>query len=217
MKLRLTILLILSVITWRTCSTAGEPDKLPAPAKDFADTNRTATAVVAGGCFWCVEAVFEEVRGVTKVVSGYAGGQAVDADYDAVSAGRTKHAEVVEITYDPRQISYGKLLHIFMTTHHPTQKNRQGPDRGTQYRSAIFPADARQREIARAYLDQLTTAQVFSEPIATTVEPLDHFYPAEDYHQDYVARHPRHPYVLAWVPAKLAKLRNQFPDLVRAK
>jgi len=194
----------------------GAAEFVPAPQRDLSQTGSVATVVLAGGCFWCVEAVFEPVRGVTKVVSGYAGGDAASARYDQVSAGRTDHAEAVQVTYDPRQVSYGKLLQIFLSTHDPTQKDRQGPDRGRQYRSAIFYATEAERDIAAAYLRQLTEAGTFAQPIVTTLEPLTRFYPAEEYHQDYAARHPQDPYVRAWVPAKLAKLRTHFPDQLAA-
>ncbi len=205
--------LSLVVFTLVGCAPVGRAaESVPAPARDLPETGPVATVVLAGGCFWCVEAVFENVRGVTSVVSGYAGGDAATARYDLVAAGRTDHAEAVQITYDPQQISYGKLLQVFLTTHDPTQKDRQGPDRGRQYRSAIFYAAEPEREIAAAYLQQLTAAGTFSEPIATTLELLTQFFPAEEHHQDYVARHPQHPYVRAWVPGKLAKLRKHFPD-----
>jgi peptide-methionine (S)-S-oxide reductase len=189
---------------------------LPAPERDAALTNTPATVVLAGGCFWCLEAVFEEVAGVTSVVSGYAGGRAADARYDAVAAGKTDHAEAVQITYEAGRITLGKLLQIFFTVHDPTTKDRQGPDWGRQYRSAVFYADEAQRAIVAAYLAQLTAAQSFPAPVVTTLERLEKFYPAEDYHQDYVARHPAHPYVRAWVPAKLAKLRKEFPGQLKA-
>jgi peptide-methionine (S)-S-oxide reductase len=206
------VLALVVLVTLAEWSPARAAPPLPAPARDLTATGEVATAVLAAGCFWCVEAVFEPVRGVTKVVSGYAGGDARSARYDWVSAGRTDHAEAVEITYDPRQVSYGKLLQMFFTIHDPTQKDRQGPDRGRQYRSAIFYATESQREIAAAYRRQLTEAGAFSRPIATTLEPLTGFYPAEEYHQDYVARHPLDPYVRAWVPAKLETLRRFFPE-----
>ncbi len=193
-------------------------EDLPAPAPSGSDDGQTQQkAVFAAGCFWCVETVFEHLEGVSAVVSGYAGGSAETANYEQVSAGRTAHAEVVEVTYDPASISYGQLLRVFFATHDPTTKDRQGPDWGAQYRSAIFYADADQERVARAYIDQLNEAKVFDAPIVTTLESLGAtggFFPAEPYHQDFVARNPRHPYVQAWVPAKYEKLTRQFGDLL---
>jgi peptide-methionine (S)-S-oxide reductase len=193
---------------------------LPKPERDLtvpAKSEAPATAVFAGGCFWCVEAVFEPLDGVLNVVSGYAGDDGASANYRSVSAGRTKHAESVQITYDPAKISYGTLLQVFFATHDPTTLDRQGPDWGHQYRSAIFYATDEQREVARAYIRQLERAKVFGGPIVTTLERSEKFYRAEDYHQDFVARNPGHPYVRAWVPAKLKKLREQFPQLLKKK
>ena len=162
---------------------------IPPPAVDQAkDAAPQEKAVIAGGCFWGVQAVFQHVKGVTSAVSGYAGGQAATADYDTVSGGRSGHAESVEITYDPRQVSYGQLLQIyFSVAHDPTQLNRQGPDSGTQYRSTVFPTNDSQRKVAEAYIAQLDKAGVYPKTLATTVEPLKGFYPAEGYHQDYLA------------------------------
>ena len=201
-----------------TSSSSAPAGPLPAPAQDIAPAKNSAerqTAVLAGGCFWCVEAVFESLNGVEKVVSGFAGGTAKEADYAAVSAGKTKHAEVVEITFNPATVSYGQLLRVFFATHDPTTLDRQGPDWGHQYRSAIFYATPDQKNVAEAYLKQLQEAKVFAEPIVTTLEPLDKFYPAEEYHQDFVARHPDHSYVRAWVPAKLEKLKKNYADLLK--
>ena len=172
-----------------------------------------ARAVLAGGCFWCVESVFEHVKGVKRVISGFAGGRAGTARYSRVVRGGTDHAESVAIVYDPRRIRYGKLLQIFMATHHPTQKNRQGPDVGRQYRSAIFYADARQKRIAERYLARLARAGTYDEPVATTLEPLAGFYPAARKHQDFVERNPNNGYVRRYVPPKLRKLRAHFPEL----
>ena len=190
--------------------------QIPAPLQgDLSITKPQATAVFAGGCFWCVEAVFENVKGVSNVVSGYSGGSQADANYEAVGSGRTKHAEAIEITYDPKQVSYGKLLHIFFATHYPTQKNRQGPDVGTQYRSAVFYQSEQEKAIVEAYIQQLTAAKVYgNKEIATTLEPFTAFYPAEDYHQDFVALHPNHPYVHAHSLPRVATLKKQFPDSV---
>lgn len=174
------------------------------------------TAVLAGGCFWCTEAVMEELAGVEKVVSGYAGGSAQTANYKQVSAGQTDHAEVIEITYDPAKISYGELLQVFFgVAHDPTQLNRQGPDWGRQYRSAIFARGAEQKRIAEAYIRQLTDAKVFKKPIVTEVSLLTKFYPAEAYHQDFVKRNPRHPYVVVNALPKLRKLKKEFSELVK--
>src|SRR6266702_335321 len=165
---------------------------LPDPAIDMdRPATGSQTAVLAGGCFWCTEAVFEQLIGVDKVISGFSGGEASNARYDAVSEGRTNHAESIEITFDPAKISYGQLLKVFFAVaHDPTQKNRQGPDFGKQYRSAIFFKDAGQKRVAEAYIKQLDEAKVFKHPIATEVVPLKGFNPAEPYHQDYVKRNP---------------------------
>jgi peptide-methionine (S)-S-oxide reductase len=171
------------------------------------------TAVFAGGCFWGVEAVFEHVKGVSEVVSGFSGGKATKATYEEVSGGQTGHAEAVKITYDPAQISYGQLLKIyFAVAHNPTELNRQGPDTGTQYRSAIFFANTEQQRVAQAYIAQLSQAKVFGQPIVTQLAPLKDFYAAEDYHQDFIAHNPNHPYVVINDLPKLAQLRQQFPD-----
>ena len=183
---------------------------LPAPSKP----GETRTLVVAGGCFWCVETVFEPLAGVTDVVSGYAGGTADTADYKKVSAGQTDHAEVVQITYDPSKISYATLLRVFMTMHSPTTKDGQHPDYGRQYRSAIFYANDDERNVAQAYIKQLDAAKVFDKPIATTLENLDGFYPAEPYHQDYVKKNPDDPYVVRWALPKIEKLKKTFPELL---
>ena len=195
-------------------------DVIPAPVVDapLATTPGRRTAVVAGGCFWGVEAVFRHVKGVSKAVSGYAGGTADTAHYDMVGTGRTGHAESVEITYDPSQISYGTLLRVFFSVaHDPTEVNRQGPDEGPQYRSAIFPADAEQQRIAAAYIAQLNQVKAFPRRIATQVTALSRFFPAEDYHQDYVARHPNEPYVFINDAPKVRNLRATFPELYIGK
>jgi len=199
-----------------TGSVAAGP--LPKPERDLTVTAKSgepATAAFAGGCFWCVEAVFEPLDGVLNAVSGYAGGASESANYNAVSAGKTKHAEAVQITYDPAKISYGTLLQVFLSTHDPTTLDRQGTDLGHQYRSAIFYATDEQKEVAQAYIRQLEQAKVFDKPIVTTLERLEKFHAAEDYHQNFVARNPDHPYVRAWVPAKLKKLREQYPQLLK--
>jgi peptide-methionine (S)-S-oxide reductase len=174
--------------------------------------------VFAGGCFWGVEAVFRHVKGVSKAVSGYAGGTGTTATYDRVSTGVTGHAESVEVTYDPAQVSYGELLRIFFSVaHDPTQLNRQGPDYGTQYRSAIFYVNDEQKRIAQAYIAQLGHAKAYPSPIVTQVVPLPEFYPAEGYHQNYLALHPNQPYIVIHDMPKLAQLKAQFPDRYVAK
>ena len=171
------------------------------------------TAVLAGGCFWGVEAVFRHMKGVKSAVSGYAGGPAGSANYEAVSTGRTGHAESVQVTYDPAQVSYGTLLRVFLSVaHDPTELNRQGPDVGTQYRSAVFTVDEEQSRVARAYIAQLDAAKAYPRPIVTQVTPLAKFYPAEDYHQDYLARHPDQPYIVYNDLPKLASLQRQYPS-----
>jgi peptide-methionine (S)-S-oxide reductase len=177
----------------------------------------TQTAVLAGGCFWGVEAVFDHVKGVSEVVSGYSGGAAKTAQYERVSTGQTGHAEAVKITYDPTQISYGQLLKVyFSVAHDPTQVNRQGPDTGTQYRSAIFFTSPDQQKVAQSYITQLNQAQVFAAPIATELVPLNDFYAAEDYHQKFIAHNPAYPYVVVHDLPKLANLKKQFPDLYKS-
>ena len=191
---------------------------LPVPAIDLspADESRPATVVFGGGCFWCVEAVFLPVEGVERVRSGYAGDARESANYQAVCSGQTNHAEVVEVTYDPRRVSFGRLLQLFFgVAHDPTQLNRQGQDRGRQYRSAIFYASPRQREVAEAYIAQLEAAGVFREPIVTTLEPHDAFYEAEPYHQNYAARNPAQPYILFTALPKVEKLKETFPEVLK--
>jgi len=176
------------------------------------------TMVLAGGCFWCTEGVCELAPGVIDVVSGYAGGSAKDANYEAVSTGTTGHAEAIKITYDPAKTSYGKLLkQFFSIAHDPTQLNRQGPDSGTQYRSAIFYETEDQKRVAEAYIQQLNAAKIFKRPIVTQVTPLQGFYAAEDYHQDYIAHNPGNPYVIYNDLPKLAELNKKYPDLVLKK
>jgi peptide-methionine (S)-S-oxide reductase len=172
------------------------------------------TAVLAGGCFWGVQGVFEHVRGVQKVVAGYAGGERSTAQYETVSSGTTGHAESVKITFDPAAISYGRILQIaFSVVHDPTQLNRQGPDAGTQYRSAIFYADDTQKRIAQAYISQLDQSHVFTRPIVTRVDPLKGFYAAEDYHQDYLIHNPTQPYIAYYDLPKIENFRRTFPEL----
>ncbi len=194
--------------------------KLPVPALDTpatAQANR-ATAVFAGGCFWGVQAVFQHTQGVLNAVSGYAGGSRETATYASIGSGRTGHAESVQITYDPKQISYGKLLQIyFSVAHDPTQLNRQGPDSGTQYRSAVFYQDDNQKQVAQGYIAQLDAAKVFTGKIVTQLTPLIAFYPAEAYHQDYATRNPRSPYIARFDLPKIANLKTMMPELYRDK
>jgi peptide-methionine (S)-S-oxide reductase len=190
--------------------------ELPAPDADLwaSASGLTATAVLAGGCFWGVDAVFKHTKGVSDVVSGYAGGSKVTAHYEIVSTGLTGHAEAVKVTYDPSRISYGKLLLIYFgVAHDPTQLNRQGPDVGKQYRSAIFYESEEQKRVAEAYIRQLNGAKVFPRPIVTQLEPLAGFYAAEEYHQNYLARNPGNPYIVYNDLPKLTELRKRFPEL----
>jgi len=176
------------------------------------------TAVLAGGCFWGVEAVFEQLQGVSDVVSGFAGGSRMTAHYAVVSSGTTSHAESVQITYDPAVITYGQLLKVFFAVaHDPTELNRQGPDEGPQYRSSIFYGNADEKMVAEAYIRQLTDAKVFNRPIVTKVVALDGFYPAEEYHQNFLARHPDHPYIVVNDLPKLRALKAEFPELLKRK
>jgi peptide-methionine (S)-S-oxide reductase len=192
---------------------------LPDPAVDVAKrAPGKRTAVFAGGCFWCTEAVFEELAGVDKVVSGYAGGTAQTAKYEVVSAGKTDHAEVIEITYDPSKISYGQLLKVFFgAAHDPTQLNKQGPDWGRQYRSAIFYAGDEEKKVAEAYIKQLDAAGILGKPIVTVMTSLEKFYPAEGYHQDFVRKNPSHRYVVVNAIPKIQKVRRDFAALVKQK
>jgi peptide-methionine (S)-S-oxide reductase len=186
---------------------------MPAPEKDGLET-----VVLAGGCFWGLEGMFQHVKGVTNVVSGYSGGTKETATYGMVSSERTGHAEAVEITFNPRQVSYGQLLQLyFSVAHDPTQLNRQGPDTGPSYRSEIFFASPAQERVAKAYIQQLTEEKVFKKPIVTKVGPLQAFYPAEAYHQDFLILHPRHPYIVAHDLPKIAALKRTFPQLYSEK
>lgn len=196
-------------------SAANLPDPKEQTEK-AADPTKPLTAVFAGGCFWCVEAVFEQLDGVSSVVSGYAGGTESSAQYEAVSAGTTDHAEAVRITYDPERINFSQLLKVFFATHNPTQLNGQNPDWGRQYRSAVFYQNENEKQTTQKYIDQLTEATIFDKPIVTTLENLDKFYPAEGYHQDFVKRNPRHPYVLQWAIPKVKKVHKRFSDQVKA-
>lgn len=191
---------------------------VPPPALDTrSGQSASEVAVFAGGCFWGVQAVYQHVKGVTGTVSGYAGGQKSSARYEIVGRGGSGHAESVRVTFDPRQVSYGRLLQLFFSVvHDPTELNRQGPDVGTQYRSALFPASDEQATIARAYITQLNDARVFDRPIATTIEMARPFYEGEPYHQDFLERNRTHPYIVFNDLPKLRNLERLFPDLYRA-
>ena len=190
------------------------PERFPEPEIDFAaGASAASTAVLAGGCFWCVEAVYKQLDGVLAVTNGYAGGTAQTADYGTVCSGATDHAEVVAVRFDPSKIAFGQILKVFFSiAHDPTQKDRQGNDVGRQYRSAIFYADDDQKRVAEAFIRQLDAAKVFDRPIVTEVTKLDRFYPAEDYHQDYAARHPLEPYILFTARPKVEKVRKYFAE-----
>ncbi|MGQ0684071.1 peptide-methionine (S)-S-oxide reductase MsrA [Bradyrhizobium sp.] len=191
---------------------AEEAVIIPAPTLDAKDEG-IQTAVLAGGCFWGVQGVFQHTAGVINAVSGYSGDTRERANYNLVSGGRTAHAEAVEIKYDPKKISYGKILQIFFSVvHDPTQLNRQGPDVGPQYRSAIFPGNDEQKQVAEAYIAQLNAAKVYGKPIVTKIEKLDAFYAAEDYHQDYLTLHPNQPYIVFNDIPKVEALRKIFAD-----
>jgi peptide-methionine (S)-S-oxide reductase len=213
----LLALLFLGAVT-TACSPATAAVMIPSPAVDepLAAAKSQRTVVLAGGCFWGIEAVFEHLQGVVNVKSGYAGGTADTAKYEIVSEGRTGHAESVQIVYDPSQISYGQLLQVFFSVaHDPTELNRQGPDVGTQYRSAIFFADEEQKRIAKEYINQINKAKIFRRPIVTQVVSLQAFYEAEAYHQDYAAHHPTDLYIAINDLPKVAHLREQFPKLYK--
>ena len=194
------------------------PEKFPDPKLDepVPSQDGAAAAVLAGGCFWCVEAVYKQLDGVESVTSGYAGGTAETADYNVVSSGRTGHAEAVEVRFDPTRVSYGQLLKVFFSiAHDPTTRDRQGPDVGKQYRSAIFYANDAQRRIAEAYIAQIDAAKLFGAPIVTEVKPLERFYEGEDYHQDYAARNPTEPYIVYNAAPKVQRVRKYFADHLR--
>ncbi len=199
-------------------SAASTKGTFPNPTTDIPKsmTKGEQTLVLAGGCFWGMEAVFEHLKGVSHVVSGFSGGNAATAHYEMVSTGQTGHAESVKITYDPAQISYGQLLKVFFSVaHDPTQLNRQGPDFGTQYRSAIFFTNPAQKQVAQAYIQQLNQAHIFPKPIVTQLVPLQGFYAAEVYHQNFIANHPNYPYVVVHDLPKLNQLKTQFSALYR--
>ena len=216
MRFQAALTAILLATAGCSAAVAAGSKLVPAPALDVPADTALETAVLAGGCFWGVEGVFEHVRGVKNVVSGYAGGAAGDATYDKVSTERTGHAEAVRITYDPRIVSYGTLLRIyFSVAHDPTQLNRQGPDTGPSYRSAIFPQTAGQVRVANAYIKQLAAARSFPKPIVTRLES-GKFYDAERSHQDFMKRNPMHPYILAHDVSKVTALKRAMPNLYRS-
>jgi len=220
-SLRLAVTLFASLLGATACNAKATPAAaFPEPAQDAprAAAAGRQTAVISGGCFWGIQAVFQHVKGVISATSGYSGGSAKTAEYEIVSTGETGHAESVEIAYDPSQITYGELLRVFFSVaHDPTQLNRQGPDDGTQYRSSIFYGNDEQKRIAEAYIAQLDKAKVFPSPIVTKVVPLQAFYPAEAYHQNYATSHPNQPYIMFNDAPKVAHLRQEFPDLYTGK
>jgi peptide-methionine (S)-S-oxide reductase len=213
----LTVLLaVLALFLWTRHSYTSAATIIPDPAVDetLAAQKGQETVVVAGGCFWGIQAVFQHVKGVTSATSGYSGGTVKNPDYEQVSSGTTGHAESVEIVYDPSKITLGQLLKVFFSVaHDPTELNRQGPDSGTQYRSIIFFANADQQRIAQAYVQQLDQAKVFSSPIVTQIVPMKAFYRAEDYHQNYATEHPENPYIAMFDLPKVKNLQQQFPSL----
>ncbi len=216
-RIAVSVLMVCIVFT-TACSKVSAAISIPAPAVDEARATSSTdrVAVFAGGCFWGIEAVFEHLKGVKNATSGYAGGTAASAHYEIVSSGKTGHAESVQVVYDPSQVTYGQLLQVFFSVaHDPTQLNRQGPDEGTQYRSAIFFINPEQQKIAQAYIDQLSASKVFRSRIVTQVQPLEKFYPAEAYHQDYLVHHPNDLYIVINDQPKVARLRDQFRQLYK--
>jgi peptide-methionine (S)-S-oxide reductase len=215
------LVLFATLLATAACNAKASPSAaVPAPVQDAprATASGHQTAVLSGGCFWGVQAVFQHVKGVVSATSGYAGGTAKTAEYEIVSTGETGHAESVQIVYDPSQITYGELLRVFFSVaHDPTQLNRQGPDEGTQYRSSIFYSSEDQKRIAETYIAQLDQAKIFGRPIVTKVVPLTAFYPAEAYHQNYAALHPNQPYILFNDAPKVEHLRQELPDLYTGK
>jgi peptide-methionine (S)-S-oxide reductase len=213
MSRRLWILFLAAAFLLNAAEFPAPAVDIPAPA-----AKQTATAVLAGGCFWGVEAIYDRLKGVSDAVSGFAGGNKSTAHYETVSSGKTGHAESVKITYDPAQVSYGKLLEVFFAVaHDPTQLNRQGPDYGTQYRSAIFYSNDEQKRVAEAYIKQLNDAKVYSRPIVTQIVPLEGFYRAEEYHQDFLDHNPDNPYIVFNDLPKLKHLQQQFPELLKRR
>ncbi|MGV6875767.1 peptide-methionine (S)-S-oxide reductase MsrA [Pseudochelatococcus sp. B33] len=209
---------VMTVLAGVSPSKSQEGIAIPAPARDAQAAGGTAVAVLAGGCFWGVQGVFQHVDGVLNAVSGYAGGDSSTAQYEAVGTGRTGHAEAVEISFDPARISYGRILQIFFSVaHDPTQLNRQGPDVGTQYRTAIFPQDEEQAAIAKDYIAQLNQARVYDAAIVTRIERDRPFFPAEAYHQDFMTRNPTYPYIVYNDLPKVENLKRLFPERYREK
>ncbi len=219
--LAFVVVIPVAMVMFATRITSGAPASngpvaAPVIANALSNSATEDTAVFAGGCFWGIEAVFDHVKGVKRAISGYAGGTLANPTYEQVSTGDTGHAESVEVIYDPSQVSYGKLLQIFFSVaHDPTQLNRQGPDHGTQYRSAIFYRNPQQQRVAESYIKQLTDAKTFSRPIVTQVAALHGFYEAEDYHQNYLEHHPDQLYIVINDKPKLVALRKEFPDIYR--
>jgi peptide-methionine (S)-S-oxide reductase len=219
-SIRKAIIVLTSLLAATACNAKSGAASVPAPNVDakLASASSRQTAVVAGGCFWGIQAVFQHVKGVISATSGYAGGSAQTAQYETVSTGETGHAESVQIVYDASQITYGELLRIFFSVaHDPTELNRQGPDEGTQYRSSIFYANDEQKRIAEAYIAQLDSAKTFPHPIVTKVVPLNGFYAAEAYHQNYAANHPTDPYIYFNDAPKVENLKKEFPELYTGK
>jgi peptide-methionine (S)-S-oxide reductase len=217
--LPIAILLVVAGLVWSAPQpAAADAETLPDPMVDQQTvSDEPQVAVVAGGCFWGIQAVFQHTKGVQVALSGYSGGMKTNPSYEEVTTGRTGHAEAVQIKYNPREISYGQILKIFFSiAHDPTQLNRQGPDVGTQYRSAIFYANDEQKKIAEAYIAQLNQAGAFKSPIVTKVGPLVAFYPAESYHQDYAIKHPTQPYIVIHDAPKVENLKRVFPQLYRS-
>ena len=208
---------VAALASWQLpAGAAEEAVVIPAPSIDEKPAVHSDKAIFAGGCFWGVQGVFQHVKGVTNAVSGYSGGDKDTAHYEMVGSGQTGHAETVEITYDPSKVTYGQLLQVFFSVaHNPTQLNYQGPDHGTQYRSTIFAATDEQKKIAQSYIAELDKAKLFSGPIVTTLEPFKAFYPAEDYHQDFLTLNPTYPYIVYNDLPKVANLKQVFPGLYR--
>lgn len=210
-------LLVSALLVTASASAEETQRALPLPQQDVPAVDGNQTAVFAGGCFWGMQGVFQHVKGVKAVTAGYSGGSAPSARYSVVEWGNTGHAEAVRITYDPHQVSYGGLLRVFFSVMDPTELNRQGPDEGPQYRSEVFAADPAQARVASAYIAQLTAAHAFTRPIATHVSSLSGFYPAEDYHQDYLIKHPTAPYIVVNDLPKIEKLRALYPAVYNAR
>ena len=221
--IRSIVMMFATLLATTACNAKANPARsaaVPAPAIDAprASAQSQETAVLSGGCFWGVQAVFQHVKGVISATSGYSGGSAKTAEYEVVSTGETGHAESVQIVYDPSQITYGELLRVFFSVaHDPTELNRQGPDEGTQYRSSIFYANDEQKRIAESYIAQLNQAKVFAHPIVTQVVALRAFYPAEAYHQNYAAQHPNQPYIVFNDAPKVEHLKQEFPEMYTEK